>query len=1065
MKVSFTEEKILIDTYPEAPREELPMFAENRVHQRFSGNPYPNKVVLQAQRDTKIQKEYTLLKLENEFLEIGILPDLGGKIWYAKDKTNGYDFFYKNNVVKPALIGVLGSWTSGGVEFNWPFHHRASTFMPVDYLAEEDAHGITVWLSEHDPMDRMRGAVGVRLNDGECVFETMARVENCTPQRHSFLWWENAAVPVDKSYEIFFPEDVNYVHFHYKRSVTTYPVANTTRFGAFNGIYYDGDTDISKHKNTVHATSYFSASSEFDFFGGYNNDRKAGVVHVADHHISPGKKMFTWAYSQLAKTWENALTDNDGQYAELMASCYSDNQPDVTYLMPFETKKFSEFWFPIHDHGKPTVANSNGALFWNGAQLAFQAVRPFADLKIVVEQGRKKVFQAKVDLPTYALTELPAVEKRDGMKLTVWDGHIKVWEYAFVENRVREIPEPRKEYPAYKSLKTPEELLLLGEHMIQYRSPEYNGEACFKRAVELDPEFVPALVGIAECELGKQHFDEALEAIDRAEKVATKYNTRLPSGRLYYLKGLILLGRNEIDKAYDYFQKAAWMEDCIGAAMTLIGLIDLRRQDFPQAEAHFLRALEKNPGNSVAAAFYAFAPYAYGRKGPARKRLQRLIDQDGLNLFAVVLSCVAEKDASFFKEQVETDQTQVLLDVFAYMLLAGRKKDVVWMIDAVGEANLGAMASYVKAALTGKPASNPGNEGIAFPSRPFERRILEKCLKIDPKDAKAHYLLGCLTYANGFYREGVREFARAAELSGDYKAYRNMAVGYYSHLGDRAAAEKYMALALEKSPKDERQMTFERAYFLAKTGARPETILGMLAARDCNRDELVVETARAYNHLGDFDKALDVLLNRKFVACEGGEHYIADQYTFARYLKGKRFYEAGEFEKSLREFESAIELPQSLGSGFWNEIKKVPFQYFQAKCLLKLGRTDEAKEILRGFKRYLFDYFTDMYQYTFAYYLARALEILGESDAAKALMEKRTAEFEAARETEDTGCFGTTPFFISYIDEPKVARKANYSYPLYLFATVLKDEKRMKQYRAELDKDAYGTNMLDFTEG
>ena len=108
-KVIFLEKRILIDTYPEAAPEELPMFAKNRVHQRTSGDPYPNKVVLEAQRSVREKREYTVLMLENEFLEIAILPALGGKIWYARDKRNGYDFFYRNNVIKPALIGVLGS--------------------------------------------------------------------------------------------------------------------------------------------------------------------------------------------------------------------------------------------------------------------------------------------------------------------------------------------------------------------------------------------------------------------------------------------------------------------------------------------------------------------------------------------------------------------------------------------------------------------------------------------------------------------------------------------------------------------------------------------------------------------------------------------------------------------------------------------------------------------------------------------------------------------------------------------------------------------------------------------
>ena len=116
VKVSVS--KVSIPTYTEPEREELPMFAENRVHQRSSGNPYPNKIVLKVNREQKVDKEYTLIKLENEYLELQILPEIGGKIYAAKDKTNGYDFFYKNHVIKPALIGALGSWISGGLEFS-----------------------------------------------------------------------------------------------------------------------------------------------------------------------------------------------------------------------------------------------------------------------------------------------------------------------------------------------------------------------------------------------------------------------------------------------------------------------------------------------------------------------------------------------------------------------------------------------------------------------------------------------------------------------------------------------------------------------------------------------------------------------------------------------------------------------------------------------------------------------------------------------------------------------------------------------------------------------------------
>lgn len=177
--VKVTVDKITIPTYPEPPAEELPMFAENRVHQRTSGRPYPNKVVMQVDRSGKEDREYTVVCLENEYLKIEILPEIGGRIYSALDKTTGYDFFYKQHVIKPALIGVLGSWISGGVEFNWPFHHRASGFMPCDFTVEELADGSAVcWLSEHDPIDRMKGMVGIILKPGRddlrpgCVYIT-----------------------------------------------------------------------------------------------------------------------------------------------------------------------------------------------------------------------------------------------------------------------------------------------------------------------------------------------------------------------------------------------------------------------------------------------------------------------------------------------------------------------------------------------------------------------------------------------------------------------------------------------------------------------------------------------------------------------------------------------------------------------------------------------------------------------------------------------------------------------------------------------------------------------------
>lgn len=1063
-KVAFTEQKIKIPTYPEAKRENLPMFAENRVHQRTSGNPYPNKVVLEAQREIKIDKEYTVLKLENEFIELAVLPELGGKIWYAKDKKTGYDFIYKNNVVKPALIGVLGSWTSGGMEFNWPFHHRASTFMPVDYEIEYEKNGVTIWISEHDPIDRMKGTVGISLKENECIFETKVKLDNLTDTRKSFLWWENTAVPVNEQYEIFFPEDVNYVRFHYKRSVTTYPIANNDRFGAFNGIYYNGNTDISKHKNTKPATSYFSAESEYDYFGGYDHGKESGIVHIADHHISPGKKMFTWAYCQLSKTWENALTDTDGAYAELMAGCYSDNQPDFSWLMPNETKTFTQKWYPIHGCGAPTYANENLALF-NRENLTVQAVKNFADAMITVKDvNGKEILRKKIDLICYetvTVNEKP-LEKGDTVEIRA-NGAV-IGEYTFGKEYRREIPEPRKEFPYFKKIKSAQELYKLGVHVEQYRAPEYRAEDFYKEALKRDEKFTPAMVALAEDLYKRFLFDEAREYIDRAEKIACEYNTSLESGRLYYVKALLLSASGEEKAAYDYYYKAFFSYDYKSAASLKLSFSDIRNKNYDLAEEHLKEALNGNGKSTLANAYFAYLPALKGDTAAALRALDGVFKTDRLNLFAFAFRAILTGDYKAFSDKIHTDISQNLLDICERLYECKLTAEIVSLLEGVKKyRSLSALPLYLLDALKGISTEHT-DEGIAFPSRGYESEILRKISEKNPADFTARYLLGCLYYGRGNYEKGVSCFEKALAVKEDYRVLRNLAAANYSHSGNRALAEKYMKKAMKVASPSEKQMTFEYAYFLAKTGAPPQEIADFILKRNTPRDEISVELARAYNHMNEPDKALETLLQRKFVACEGGEHYIADQYMYAHYLKGRAAYEQGDYADAVKEFEQACILPQSLGSGLWNDVKKVPYLYFRAMAYDKLGRREEAEKILKSFLHYRFDYFTNMYLYTFRYYAARAYEYLGEKEKADRLILEGIESDLLQLNRTDPGYFSTTPFFISYMDAPKKERRTYFAYRLYLYCFYTGDKKNAEKFRRIYGKDRYGMYITDFTK-
>src|SRR6476646_5342241 len=194
---------VTLPTYePHAP-DKNPMFLETRVYQGSSGKVYPLPFIDRIATEPH-NRVWQALYIENEFLRVMVLPEIGGRIHAGLDKTNGYDFFYRQNVIKPALVGLAGPWISGGVEFNWPQHHRPSTFMPADVEIERHVDGsVTVWCSEHEPMNRMKGMHGVCLHPGKSVIELKVRVYNRTELTQTFLWWANIATRVHERYQSF----------------------------------------------------------------------------------------------------------------------------------------------------------------------------------------------------------------------------------------------------------------------------------------------------------------------------------------------------------------------------------------------------------------------------------------------------------------------------------------------------------------------------------------------------------------------------------------------------------------------------------------------------------------------------------------------------------------------------------------------------------------------------------------------------------------------------------------------------------------------------------------------
>lgn len=1052
-KVRISVDQIVIPTYPQPPAEDWPMFAENRVHQRSSGNPYPNKVVMRVDRSQKVDRLYTVVTLENEYVKIEILPEIGGRIYSAYDKTTGYDFFYKQHVIKPALIGVLGSWISGGVEFNWPFHHRASGFMPCDFTTEKADDGTAIcWLSEHDPIDRMKGMVGIVLKPGEKCFETRMRLYNRTAAAHPFLWWENAAVPVNEHYQIFFPQDVSYVNFHYLKSRTTYPVAGHT---VYNGIPMEADRDISWHKNTREATSYFSAASDYDFFGGYDHGRQCGVVHIGDHHISPGKKMFTWGYNQLASSWENALTDTDGPYAELMAGSYSDNQPNFAWLAPYETKRFSQYWYPISRLGIPTFANLNCAFRLvreTKNQLRIQPTRKYPDARIRVFDRDRVYLDTVAALLPEACAEFETEPLSDYVTVQVTAGGRIIAEYTERPFDRYNMPEPISDMPSAAEMNNAQTLYLAGVHVDQYRDPSTKPDAYWKEALKRDMDHIPSLIAMANYECSRYDFEKAESYAVRAIRALNTFNAHPQSGEAYYVYGRILEATGRIDSAYDRYYQASWAADCVSRAMTRIALIDIRRGDYENAVCHAQNALDSNRCDSLAAAALVLAERERGNPEKAVAVAAQRLSEDCIDHMMRFLS-----NADHFYNAMESDAAQTCLDLAEDLDAMGRYGDIVRLLTNLVLSRPACECKMVRYIL-GYAKFRMGLDGteeyqravdaplgIAYPIRLTELCALRDAVaRTGSGDAKT--LLGCLLY----HKMHVKEAAEQWEACGDDLSCRNLAVAYFSHLNRADDARKIMKSLAEKHPEDE-ELLYETVCLMDKTGTDPHEKLELLCARRIARDDVLTELAKAYNQAFMPDEAIRTLLSHKFVPCEGGEHAIADQYMFAYLVKGKMALEAGDPEKALECFRTGQILPQTLGAGIWHHCKRIPLKYHEALCLEQMGEKAKADEIFRYITGTKVEYFSNMHLKELPYFQALSHLHLNEALRGRQLITQYLREWKKIGDGKDSGFFSTTPFFIPFVDAPKKLRRAQYLYLTGLCESYMGNrEKAVDNMRASL---------------
>jgi len=346
-----SEEIRTLPTYPFSEPDPVPILVRDR---RLY--PYHSFEGYSAASEPRGWKVVTL---ENDYIQVFVLPEVGGKVWGAVVKETGHEFIYRNEVMKFRNIALRGPWTSGGIEFNFGvIGHTPSTATPVDYLLRENPDGsVSCIVGAMDLPSRTHWRVEIRLPSDRAYFETRVLWYNPTPLEQPYYNWMTAAAFAREDLMMSMPGTAYLQHSGQRES---WPVDEAGRYLPF----YANNT-FGGHK------SYHVVGELKDFFGGYYQADDYGFGHWARYEEMPGQKLWLWALSREGGIWEDLLTDTDGQYVEFQAGRlfvqYSpggaENPITQAGFDPISASRWTETWFPLEGTGGLTDASRDGAMY------------------------------------------------------------------------------------------------------------------------------------------------------------------------------------------------------------------------------------------------------------------------------------------------------------------------------------------------------------------------------------------------------------------------------------------------------------------------------------------------------------------------------------------------------------------------------------------------------------------------------------------------------------------------------------------------------------------------------
>lgn len=936
-QVSIKEEIVSLPTYDFGKGNPVPVLAENpKIYPYFKFEEYEH---------SPKSKNWKVVTLENEYIKVMILPEIGGKVWGAIEKSTGEEFLYKNEVIKFRNIAMRGPWTSGGIEFNFGIiGHHPATATAVDYLTRTNTDGsVSCIVGNLDLPSNTRWTVEIRLEKDKAYFETNASWYNASPLTESYYNWMTAAAVATNDLEFFIPGNAYVEH---NGDAHPWPIDEEGR----NLAMY-------KNNNFGPAKSYHVVGEYNDFFGGYYHDRNFGFGQWSPYEEMPGQKLWLWALSRSGGIWEDLLTDTDGQYIEFQAgrlfdqySAGATNPISQVGFDPYMMDRWSEIWFPIKEIGGMEDASKHGILnveTENGEVIiGINALQKIDSKLRVVVNGITSVEKIGMQPMEVFKTNLPA-KVTDTIEVFI-DGTELSYSNNPEANIIKRPFYPDKNLKVSKS----EQLLFEGTEALEFREFELAHQK-LSELVALDPSHQAGLIKLAELEFRRTNYNIALKLANSVLQMDTYH-----SGA-NYIAGITYRAQNEHINALESLGWAARDIKYRSVAYSQMAEVYLLDKKNIRAKTYANKALDFNTYNINAREVLLSVQRLIGNKDGFENEMSAITSIDPLNHFVENQNNLLLGDQALdihTSENITNEfKAETLLALALRNLEMGFKEEALATLGANSDTKIKIWKAYLNRDLVPEKAAQLLNEitsanvTFVFPYRRETIPVLEWATTQN-SNWKLKYYLAQNYIAVGSKEKGISILRDLGTTPTSDIFYRFRAKFIKDDSFENKSKDYQKALAL--NPKDWKVWEESIQFYLNIEKYDLAYNLSKKAYRNFkNNYNIGLAHAKSLLNTKRFDDVLNVLKSVQVLpyehASESRKIYTRAHMAVALKLMNKR-----NFEKAITILNKSKEWPENIGVGKPYQPDERAQDYMLAIAYSNIDNTKKSEELLKAVTNY-----------------------------------------------------------------------------------------------------------------